>query len=438
MNNYERMGIMGKIVTQISAAVLLVAASSLVTYQITYGNIEKKYSETIYTIAPENTSYTKLNAIDEIVRKTYIHEIDEENLEKGLIYGYLYGIGDKYATYLDSEEFERYTEEKNGEQVGLGVTVIYDSTMDGIYVTSVHGESPAMQAGIRAGDIIYAVDGETVTDRGYYDTLTHIASGDPGDPVTVTVKKGGDYTVTEDYVVTRQVIDSHTVEHELYGGSVGYVSISSFDVHTAEEFIEAMEDLEKQGATCYVFDVRYNSGGSLESISKILDYLLPEGPIIRMYSKDRGEEVLSSDAACVDAPMAVLVNENTASAAELFASALRDYNKAKLIGITTYGKGTMQTMLPLPEKLGGGALSVSTGMYNPPYSDNYEDIGLEPDIDIELPDEQKEIFYKLSLADDVQFQEALKTVVNVDTLVFDTEIEDSDAETDISNEKPEE
>jgi carboxyl-terminal processing protease len=190
------MGIMGKIVTQISAAVLLVAASSLVTYQITYGNIEKKYSETIYTIAPENTSYTKLNAIDEIVRKTYIHEIDEENLEKGLIYGYLYGIGDKYATYLDSEEFERYTEEKNGEQVGLGVTVIYDSTMDGIYVTSVHGESPAMQAGIRAGDIIYAVDGETVTDRGYYDTLAYIASGDPGDPVTVTVKKGGDFTVT--------------------------------------------------------------------------------------------------------------------------------------------------------------------------------------------------------------------------------------------------
>ena len=96
----------------------------------------------------------------------------------------------------------------------------------------------------------------------------------------------------------------------------------------------------------------------------------------------------------------------------------------------------MQTMLPLPEKLGGGALSVSTGMYNPPYSDNYEDIGLEPDIDIELPDEQKEIFYKLSLADDVQFQEALKTVINVDTLVFDTEIEDSDAKTDTSNYKP--
>ncbi len=410
---------MGKIVTHISAAILLVAATALITYQITYGNLEKKYSETIYTIADKETSsYTKLNAIDEIVRKTYIHEIDEEELEEGLIYGYLYGIGDKYATYLDSEEYERYSEQKNGEQVGLGVSVIYDSTMDGIYVTAVNGDSPAMEAGIRAGDIIYAVDGETVTDRGYYDTIAYIASGEPGDPVTVTVKKGEDYTVTEDYVIVRQVIDSHTVEYELYGGSVGYVSISSFDVPTPDEFIGAMEDLKAQGATSYVFDVRYNSGGALDSIQAILDYLLPDGPIIRIYSRDSGETVLSSDANCVEAPMVVLVNENTASAAELFASALRDYNKAKLVGTTTYGKGTMQTMLPLSPNIGGGALSVSTGMYNPPFSDNYEDVGLSPDIEIELPPEQEEIFYMLPLSEDVQFQEAIKTVVNVDTLVF--------------------
>lgn len=425
---------MGKIATQISAAILVVAVTSLVTYQITYGSIEKKYSETVYTIAPENSSYTKLNAIDDIVRKTYIHEIDEEKLEKGLIYGYLYGIGDKYATYLDKDEFERYTEEKNGEQVGLGVNVIYDSTMDGIYVTSVHGESPAMQAGLRAGDIIYAVDGETVTDRGYYDTLAYIASGEPGDPVTITVKKGDDHTEIKDYVIIRQVIDTHTVEYELYGGSVGYISISSFDVPTPDEFIAAMEELKAKGASCYVFDVRYNSGGALDSIKTILDYLLPEGPIIRIYSKDKGEEVLSSDASCVDAPMAVLINENTASAAELFASALSDYNKAKLIGTTTYGKGTMQTMLPLSPALGGGALSVSTGMYNPPYSDNYEDKGIEPDIIVELPKEQEEIFYMLPLADDVQFQEALRTVVNVETLVFDTELEGSSTEANESTE----
>ncbi len=410
--------IMGKITTRIASAVLLIAVTALVTYQITYGAVEKKYSETVYTIADEESPYTKLNAIDEIVRKTYVHEIDETELEEGLIYGYLYGIGDKYASYLDSEEYKAYTNETNGEQVGLGVSVIYDSTLGGIYIISVNENSPAMEAGLRAGDIIYAVDDVTVAERGYYSTLSYIAKGKAGDKVKISVRKDGDPLVTEDYEIAKAIIESKTVEYELYGGSVGYVSISSFDMPTSNDFIAAMEDLKAQGATCYVFDVRYNSGGALDSISKILDYLLPEGPIIRIYEKDSGESVISSDANCVDAPMAVLVNENTASAAELFASALRDYDKAKLIGITTYGKGTMQTLLPLPPGIGGGALSISTGMYNPPISDNYEDVGLSPDIEIELPPEQEEIFYMLPLSEDVQFQEALKTVVNVDTLVF--------------------
>lgn len=418
--------IMGKIATRIASVVLLIALTAFVTYQITYGAIEKKYSETVYTIAAEESPYAKLNAIDEIVRKTYVHEINEEELEEGIILGYLYGIGDKYASYLDSEEYTLYTNETNGEQVGLGVTVIYDSTLGGIYITSVNENSPAMEAGIRAGDIIYAVDGETIEDRGYYSTLSYIATGKPGDKVKISIRKGGDPLVTEDYTITKAVIDSKTVEYELYGGSVGYISISSFDMPTPEDFIAAMEDLTAQGATSYVFDVRNNSGGALDSIRKILDYLLPEGPIIRIYEKDSGESVINSDASCIDAPMAVLINENTASAAELFASALRDYDKAKLIGVTTYGKGTMQTMLPLSPNIGGGALSISTGMYNPPKSDNYEGIGLSPDIDIDLTEEQKEIFYKLTLAEDIQFQEAIKTIVNVDTLVFD-EPESSDS-----------
>ncbi len=417
---------MEKKIARICSVVLLVALTALITYKLTFESLEKKFSETVYTIANKDTAYSKLNAIDDIVRKTYIHEIDEEKLEESLIYGYLYGIEDKYATYLDSEEFERYSEQKNGEQVGLGVTVIYDTTMDGIYVTSVNPDSPAMKAGIRAGDIIHAVDGVTISERGYYDTIAYIASGEPGEPVSVTAKKGGEEEVFEEYIIARAVIDSNTVEYELYGSKVGYVKISSFDHPTPADFIAAMEDLKSRGAESYVFDVRYNSGGSLDSIREILDYLLPEGPIIRIYSKDAGEQVLNSDANCVIAPMAVLVNENTASAAELFASALRDYNLAKLVGKTTYGKGTMQTMLPLSPAIGGGALSISTGMYNPPYSDNYEDKGLKPDIDIDLPDEQAEIFYKLPLSEDVQFGEALKTVVDVNTLVFETDA-DADA-----------
>lgn len=399
---------MGKIIHNVVTSLFLVALTALITYQLTFTSIENKFSKTVYTIANEESSYTKLNAVDDIVRKTYINEIDEEELEKGLIYGYLYGIGDKYATYLDKEEYELYTEQTNGEQVGLGVTVIYDSTLGGIYVTSVQGDSPAMQAGLRAGDIIYAVDGETIDERGYYATLSYIAAGNVGEPVTVSVKKGDDYSITEDYIISRAVIDSNTVEYELYDGKVGYVRISSFNHTTADDFIAAMKELQAQGAICYVFDVRYNGGGTLDSIQAILDYLLPEGPIIRIHSKDAEEAVLSSDANCIDAPMAVLMNENTASAAELFACALRDYNKAMLIGKTTYGKGTVLTMHPLSPEIGGGALSISTAMYNPPYSDNYEGVGITPDIEVELPPEQEEIFYKLPISKDAQFIAAVQ------------------------------
>lgn len=394
---------MGKITQRIVTSIFLVVLTALITYKFTYASVENKFSKTVYTIADEESSYTKLNAIDDIVRKTYINDIDENELENGLIYGYLYGIGDKYATYLDKEEYELYTEQTNGEQVGLGVTVIYDSTLGGIYVTSVQGESPAMQAGLRAGDIIYAVDGKTIDERGYYATLSYIASGNVGDPVTVSVKKGDDYSISEDYIINRAVIDSNTVEYELYKGKIGYVRISSFDHPTADDFIAAMNDLQTSGAASYVFDVRYNSGGSLDSIQAILDYLLPEGPIIRIHSKNAEEVVLSSDASCIEAPMAVLMNENTASAAELFACALSDYNKAILIGKTTYGKGTMQTMRALSPEIGGGALSISTAMYKPPYSDNYEGVGITPDIEVELPPEQEEIFYKLPISKDAQF-----------------------------------
>lgn len=405
---FERNANMGKNMQKIIMSLFLVILTALITYKFTYTSVENKFSKTIYTIANEESSYTKLNAVDDIVRKTYINEIDESQLEKGLIYGYLYGIGDKYATYLDKEEYELYTEQTNGEQVGLGVTVIYDSTLGGIYVTSVQGESPAMKAGLRAGDIIYAIDGKTIDERGYYATLSYIASGNVGDPVTVSVKKGDDYAETKDYIINRSIIDSNTVNYELYKGKIGYVRISSFDHPTSEDFIAAMTDLQSKGAVCYVFDVRYNGGGSLDSIQAILDYLLPEGPIIRIHSKDSQEVVLSSDANCINAPMAVLMNENTASAAELFACALRDYSKAVLIGKTTYGKGTMQTMRPLSPEIGGGALSISTAMYNPPYSDNYEGVGIVPDIEVDLPKEQEEIFYKLPISKDVQFLEAVQ------------------------------
>ncbi len=393
----------------IATAVFLVAASVIITYQVTYSSIEKKYSETVYTLSSENARFGKLEAIDELVKASYINDVNEETLEKSIIYGYLYGIGDKYASYLTAEEYERYTEQSNGSQTGLGITVIYDSSLGGMYITSVDSSAPAATAGIQAGDIIYAVDGETVTERGYYGTINYITGGKEGEYVTVSVKRGADYSETAEYKIARAKIKTHTVTYQLYEDNIGYIKISSFNSTTPTEFTDAMEELENQGAQAYIFDVRNNSGGALNSVASVLDYLLPEGPIIRIYTKT-GETSLSSDEKCIDAPMAVIVNENTASAAELFSSALRDYEKAKLIGTTTYGKGTMQTMQKLSDESGGGAVSFSTGMYNPPKSDNYEGIGLTPDIEVKLTDEQAQGFYLLTLEQDPQFTAALETV----------------------------
>lgn len=396
----------------LSATVLLLATTALITYHATYNAIEKKYSETIYTLAQENSPYSRLNAIDNIARKSYINEIDEEKLEENLIYGYLVGIGDKYASYMNSEEYELYSSQKNGSQVGIGVNVVYKSSVDGLYVTAVTKNSPAMQAGLAEGDIITAVDGRTIAERGYENTITYIASGKEGEPVTLTVKKGPKHTVFVDYEVKRSIIEAHTVTHNLYSDNIGYIKITAFNTTTPTEFKTAMSELQSKGAVRYVFDVRNNPGGSLDSIKEILDYLLPEGPIIKIHTKDGSEQIINSDKNCINAKMAVLVNGDTASAAELFASALRDYDKAKLVGENTYGKGTMQTILPLSPEIGGGAVSISTGMYSPPYSDNYEGKGLVPDVIVSLPKEQAEIFYKLPLSDDAQFQASLKTIAD--------------------------
>lgn len=387
----------------VNVAVFLIICAILVTFQITATHMDRKYSEAVYEITSEGSAFSKINSIDDIVRKYYVGEIDENELERGLINGYLLGLGDKYATYMDAEEFSSYSAQNNGKQAGIGITVIYDSTLRGMYVTNVTKDSPAMAAGIAAGDIITEVDGQSIAERGYYNTVSYISKGAEGEAVSLRVEKGPDYHQQRIYAVQRAIIDTYTVEYEMYKDNVGYISISSFNKMTPSEFKTAVEELTANGARAFIFDLRNNGGGDLEGIKGVLDYLLPEGPIIRIVSKNGSEQVLTSDASCVNKPMAVIINGSTASAAELFSSALRDYGMAKLVGTTSYGKGTLQTITKLTD---GSALSVSTGMYNPPFSENYEGKGLRPDVEIDLTKEQYDRFYLLTLDEDPQVRAA--------------------------------
>ena len=388
----------------IPAAIVLILLAALLTFQITYVTMQEKYRAQIEAASLESGSYAKLEYVDELFRRYYVGEIDEEQLSDYLIRGYIAGVGDKYASYMTTEEFSAYMQESSGEMVGIGVHIIYNNDYGAMEVISVMRDSPALEAGVRAGDLIVTVGDESVAELGYYPAVAKM-QGEIGTVAEFSVRRGENYSETVSFSITRDVVTDTTVESRLYGDDIGIVRITQFASNTGENVQKEVEELIAQGVKKLIFDVRYNPGGALDGIVDTLDYLLPAGPIIRIVDKAGNEETISSDLRCIDLPMAVLVNESTASAAELFSSALQDYKKAVLIGTTTYGKGTMQTVVRLPDDSG---VTISYRMYNPPYSDNYEGIGVIPDIELPLDEALADKnFYKITDEEDNQLQAAI-------------------------------
>ncbi len=389
----------------IPAAIVLILLAVLLTFQITFVTLQEKYRAQIEAASLESSAYEKLEYVDALFRKYYVGEIDEEQLSDYLIRGYITGVGDKYASYMTADEFSAYMQESSGEMVGIGVHIIYNNDYGAMEVISVMRDSPALEAGVRAGDLIVTVGEESVAELGYYPAVAKM-QGEIGTVAEFSVRRGENYSETVDFSITRDVVTDTTVESRIYGEDIGIVRITQFASNTGENVEKEVKALISQGVQKLIFDVRYNPGGALDGIVDTLDYLLPEGPIIRIVDKAGNEESISSDASCIDLPMVVLVNESTASAAELFSSALQDYDKAVLVGTTTYGKGTMQTVIRLPDDSG---ITISYRMYNPPYSDNYEGIGVIPDIELPLDEALADKnFYKITDEEDNQLQAAIQ------------------------------
>lgn len=390
----------------VSFTLMITSLAVLVTFMLTYVSSNYKHNRVLAETIANNNAYSKLYEVDKTVRATYFGEIDDQKLMDSVIDGYMRGIGDKYAEYMPKDKFMAFLQENRGTMVGIGVRVIFDNTKQLIEVISVMPDSPAETGGILPGDFIYKVEDEYIAELGYFTAVEKI-KGEKGTQVTLTVLRGSDYAEEKIMTFTRDEVSMETVSSRKINDDIGYIRILEFNKETPNEFIAAMTELQNNGAGKFIFDVRYNPGGDLDGIKKTLDYLLPEGPIIRIVYKDGHEEVKYSDAKSIDAPMVVLINENTASAAELFASALRDYEKATLVGVTTYGKGTVQTIMPVGD---GSGLRISQSMYSPPYGDNYEGIGVAPHIESKLPEDllKEKSFYKLTDEEDTQLQEAIK------------------------------
>ena len=313
--------------------------------------------------------YSKVNSIYDTVMEGYYIEPDVTDLEDGMCKGLMSGLNDPYSAYMTEEEYTSWIESVTGEFEGIGISFTTDE--DGNYViVSVFKDSPAEKAGLEAGDFILAADGKSYPTM---DALSAAIKGKRGTKVTITYERDGK---AHDVVITRDKIEETTVESDMLENNIGYIAISSFAENTAEEFRVQLEEMEDKDVDGLVIDLRNNGGGMVNTCQQIADMLLGECEIVSMENRAGEESVLNSDAEKTDLPYVVLVNENSASASEILAGAVKDNTENPLVGVTTFGKGIVQTSGQLED---GSALEMTTMQYFSPNGNKIHKKGVKPD-----------------------------------------------------------
>lgn len=347
----------------------------------------------------------KLDEIQTLMETYYLEDIDTEQVEDFLYKGAVAGLGDIYAAYYTEEEYQSMIDSTNGSYYGIGVEISQNMTTGIITISRVFEGSPAEEAGLLPGDVIYMIGDTEVTGEDL-NKVVSLIKGEEFTTTTVTVAREGekDYLEVE---VERRTIEVPTVESEMLDGNIGYIAITSFDDVTTEQFLTALDTLESQGMEKLIVDLRNNGGGLVSSVCAILDRLLPEGLIVYTEDKYGNREEEYSDAEnYFDKPLAVLVNGNSASASEIFAGAIKDYGIGTLVGTTTYGKGIVQKIYPLSD---GTAVKLTVSKYYTPNGNNIHGIGIEPDVVVEL-DESLENQVTVSKEEDNQLQAAIEAL----------------------------
>lgn len=312
-------------------------------------------------------------AIDEL----YYEDVDDEDLVQGLYKGLLEGVGDSYTAYYTPEEYKELMISATSSLSGIGVVMQQNPDTMQVMVNHVYEGSPAEKAGIHAGDLIVQA-GDVIATSVELSELAANIRGDEG--TTVHLKL---YRAAEGYIeldVVRENIDVPTLKGQMLRGGIGYIAIAEFGEKTAEEFADAVSELESQGMTSMIVDLRDNPGGMVDSVTDILDQILPEGVTVWTENKEGEKKEYISDASCLNYPMAVLINGNSASSSEIFAGAIRDYKYGTLIGTKTFGKGIVQSIRRLAD---GSAIKLTTARYFTPNGENIHGEGIQPDIELE-------------------------------------------------------
>jgi carboxyl-terminal processing protease len=380
---------MAKKILRFLSYVLVAVAASVVTL--------------MYAPVPEFVpTSSKLDQLADLIEERFIGESDRTAMEDAAAAAMVDSLGDEWSYYIPAAAYQSHVERMNNAYVGVGITITVREDETGVDVLKVNEGGPADEAGMLPGDVIIAVDGMSIAGMDT-DTLGTYVKGEENTQVILTVLRDG---AQLDLTVTRKKVLTPVATWQMLDGGIGLITIANFDDRCFDESKAAIEALLDQGASALIFDVRNNPGGYKHELVNLLDYLLPEGPLFRSEDYKGNVFVDESDKACLEIPMAVLVNDSSYSAAEFFAAALREYEAAVVVGQQTYGKGYFQTTIVLND---GSAVGLSVGKYTTPKGVSLAGVGITPDVEVDVDEETYFEIYAgiLDPGEDPQIQAAV-------------------------------
>lgn len=371
------------IVTLIIAILVAVASSEYTLYYYYRYNVKEDYSEDASKNI-DSIAKTLKNIRKTYVDNAFVGEIDEEKVFEETIKGYINGLNDEYSEYMTADEWEDFQADALGNYVGIGIYISTDKNGNVIVLSPISG-TPAEEAGLESGDIIAFVNDESMAGMTSEEVSSRV-KGEEGTKVKITVIRDSEY---KDFEIERKAIKVYHVESEMLDNNIGYISLATFDEGCADEIKDEYIKLEFQGAKKIILDLRNNTGGLVVEALEILDYILPKDSteLITVDARDSKKIEYAKEDPLINCDIVVLVNEYSASASEILVGALKDNNKATIVGTNTYGKGVIQTVIPIPD---GSALKLTTNEYYTPNMTKINKIGIKPDYVVEQDEETEE------------------------------------------------
>jgi carboxyl-terminal processing protease len=394
----EKNGYWSGLLSGLLLAVLLIGCGYLGTQVYRIYSIKQAASTDADTELLSDYTLAKIGVIEDTIEQYYLEGTDDATLENGIYSGMLDALDDPYSTYYSAEELIEIQQKNEGFYYGIGAYISQSATDDFCIITGTIKDTPAEEAGLRAGDIIYKIDG--VLAQGMETTeVVSLIKGEEGTTVTLTLIREGENDYLE-IPVERRKIESPTVNSEMLENNIGYIQITEFDDVTTDQFTEALAECKGNDMSGLIIDLRNNPGGNLTTVCDIARMILPKGMIV--YTEDKNgerEEYTCDGKNQLQVPLVVLVNGYSASASEILSGAVKDYGIGVIMGTTTFGKGIVQRIISLTD---GSAVKLTVSKYYTPNGNNIHGIGIEPDIEVEF---DSDAYYEDGT--DNQLQEAI-------------------------------